>query len=198
MAGILETQNQEWSQNESRFGFQMLQKMGWSEGKGLGKNEDGSVKPIVFRRKLDSSGIGSEKKPSDVWKNGGEMSSSFSDLLSNLGSVGSEPKSTKRERQKGSQKSKSASFLERRKSGKNVKLYSRKELSEIFGSKESVFDSLATSSSSVAQVNGNDETMEKAKLKKSSRTTKSKSKTKSVKTIEKKKSSSWKAKRTKV
>lgn len=56
MAGILETQNQEWSQNESRFGFQMLQKMGWSEGKGLGKNEDGSVKPVVFRRKLDSFG----------------------------------------------------------------------------------------------------------------------------------------------
>uniref|UniRef100_A0A7S3A445 Uncharacterized protein n=1 Tax=Rhodosorus marinus TaxID=101924 RepID=A0A7S3A445_9RHOD len=145
------------------------------------------------------SGIGSEKRQSDVWKNGGELSSSFSDLLSNLGSVGSEPKSTKREKQKLSQKSKkSASFLERRKSGKNVKLYSQNDLREIFGSRESVFDSLATSSISAPQVNGNDETIEKVKAKKPSRTTKSKSKTKSVKTIEKKKSSSRKGKKTKV
>lgn len=41
-------------------GFSMLKKMGWSEGKGLGKNEVGISKPLEIIRKKDKKGIGSK------------------------------------------------------------------------------------------------------------------------------------------
>lgn len=39
------------------FGFKMLQKMGWSEGRGLGANLDGAVEHVKVSLKTDSAGI---------------------------------------------------------------------------------------------------------------------------------------------
>lgn len=38
------------------FGFKMLQKMGWSEGRGLGANLDGTVEHVKVALKSDSAG----------------------------------------------------------------------------------------------------------------------------------------------
>ena len=42
-------------------GMKMLQKMGWSQGEGLGKAGDGEVDPIKVSVKLDRKGLVSEE-----------------------------------------------------------------------------------------------------------------------------------------
>ena len=42
--------------DKSKFGYKMLQKMGWSEGKGLGVSEDGALEHIKVKMKCDTSG----------------------------------------------------------------------------------------------------------------------------------------------
>eukprot|EP00940_MAST-03C_sp_MAST-3C-sp2_P003252 g3252.t1 len=54
----MSTQNQRWANDTSAFGFRMLQKMGWSKGKGLGKNEDGATMHVIVKKKEDSQGLG--------------------------------------------------------------------------------------------------------------------------------------------
>jgi len=44
--------------DKSAFGFKMLQKMGWSEGKGLGRKEDGMTTHIRMKRRPDAVGVG--------------------------------------------------------------------------------------------------------------------------------------------
>ncbi|XP_058124538.1 angiogenic factor with G patch and FHA domains 1 isoform X3 [Anopheles coustani] len=40
-------------------GFQMLSKLGWNEGKSLGKNDDGLTEPIPLKSNVGTSGLGS-------------------------------------------------------------------------------------------------------------------------------------------
>ena len=59
-------------------GFKMLQKMGWSEGKGLGKESSGRLEPIPVSTKNDRSGLGDSmpkvsvdfksKAKADLWR----------------------------------------------------------------------------------------------------------------------------------
>lgn len=44
--------------DKAAFGFRMLAKMGWSEGKGLGKHEDGAATHIRLKRRPDALGVG--------------------------------------------------------------------------------------------------------------------------------------------
>jgi Pin2-interacting protein X1 len=55
-------QNKTWGDDKSKFGYKMLQKMGWSEGKGLGKNEDGGTDHLEMEFKTDTLGLGVTKK----------------------------------------------------------------------------------------------------------------------------------------
>lgn len=61
-----DTLNAHWKQNKGSFGFRMLQKMGWSEEKGLGKNEDGMVASVKVKRREDGLGLGMEAVKDDV------------------------------------------------------------------------------------------------------------------------------------
>ncbi|TPP56807.1 Pin2-interacting protein X1 [Fasciola gigantica] len=47
-----------WANDHSGFGQQMLKRLGWSPGKGLGKNGDGIEKPIKASAKSDRRGLG--------------------------------------------------------------------------------------------------------------------------------------------
>ena len=58
---LLDTKNQVWKDDKSRFGFKMLQKMGWKEDKGLGKNDSGSVASIKVSKREEGLGLGMEK-----------------------------------------------------------------------------------------------------------------------------------------
>ena len=52
------------------FAKRQLEQMGWSEGKGLGKNEDGIIAPIKMRCQKDSVGLGYDRTTginTDLW-----------------------------------------------------------------------------------------------------------------------------------
>ncbi len=53
-----DTQNQAWSSDKSRFGSRMLEKFGWSSGKGLGKKEDGIVEHVRVVKRSEALGLG--------------------------------------------------------------------------------------------------------------------------------------------
>ena len=43
--------------DESKFGQKLMEKMGWSKGKGLGLNQDGNVDIIRVQQKQDTVGM---------------------------------------------------------------------------------------------------------------------------------------------
>ncbi|KAI8377602.1 G-patch domain-containing protein, partial [Radiomyces spectabilis] len=75
--------NLHWSKDESKFGFKMLQKMGWAPGKGLGINEDGTRDHVKIKLKDDTLGLGANKKNTDNWLGNTDA---FSRLLADLNS----------------------------------------------------------------------------------------------------------------
>ena len=59
----------------------MLEKMGWKEGKGLGKNEDGSTAHIKVSYKIGSEGLGFAEKD-----NTADLAQEYEKVLSKLNS----------------------------------------------------------------------------------------------------------------
>jgi hypothetical protein len=70
-----------FEEEKSSFGFKMMSKMGWEEGKGLGKNEHGISSFIRAQKKQDQLGIGAKASNDDTWH---EAQGLFNDLLSRL------------------------------------------------------------------------------------------------------------------
>ena len=62
-----DTQNQAWAADKSRFGFKMLEKMGWTEGKGLGVKEEGDTAHVKIKMKSNNLGIGGAVGQNDRW-----------------------------------------------------------------------------------------------------------------------------------
>ncbi|KAL6049919.1 PIN2/TERF1-interacting telomerase inhibitor 1 isoform X1 [Balamuthia mandrillaris] len=71
-----------WANDTSKFGYKMLQRMGWSEGKGLGLNEDGQTEHIKVKKKDNTEGIGVDHAASSrAWLSN---SDAFCQILQNL------------------------------------------------------------------------------------------------------------------
>ncbi|KAG8235068.1 hypothetical protein J437_LFUL015310 [Ladona fulva] len=51
-----------WSDDKNKFGQRMLEKMGWSEGKGLGASGQGATSHVAVKLKNDSKAIPGDKK----------------------------------------------------------------------------------------------------------------------------------------
>jgi len=51
------------------FGMKMLQKYGWKEGDGLGKDRDGRSEIITTKKRIESEGIGVTQKQRYWWEN---------------------------------------------------------------------------------------------------------------------------------
>ncbi|RHZ88022.1 hypothetical protein Glove_26g105 [Diversispora epigaea] len=73
--------NVAWSNDTKKFGHQMLLKMGWEPGKGLGLDENGAQENIKLSIKKDNLGIGASKKTVDNWL---DNSTAFDELLKGL------------------------------------------------------------------------------------------------------------------
>ncbi|NXU56744.1 PINX1 inhibitor, partial [Turnix velox] len=63
----VDPQNSAWSKDDSKFGQRMLEKMGWSKGKGLGAQEQGNTEHIKVRVKNNNLGLGAAINYEDNW-----------------------------------------------------------------------------------------------------------------------------------
>lgn len=75
--------NTRWASDKSKFGYQMLTKMGWSEGAGLGQTLQGQTSHIKIKKKRNGHGIGMKTSHDDDWI---AHQDSFNALLSQLNS----------------------------------------------------------------------------------------------------------------
>ncbi|EGZ11026.1 hypothetical protein PHYSODRAFT_355318 [Phytophthora sojae] len=76
-------QNMAWAADTSKFGFKMLVKMGWSAGKGVGKNLQGQATHVKIARRSENLGVGCSLKQAEVqgWS---ETAGGFADVLKTL------------------------------------------------------------------------------------------------------------------
>ncbi|XP_026089361.1 PIN2/TERF1-interacting telomerase inhibitor 1-like isoform X1 [Carassius auratus] len=63
----VDPRNSAWSNDESKFGQKMLERMGWSKGKGLGKSEQGATEHIKVKVKNNGLGLGTTTNHEDNW-----------------------------------------------------------------------------------------------------------------------------------
>ncbi|XP_061097746.1 PIN2/TERF1-interacting telomerase inhibitor 1 [Conger conger] len=63
----VDPRNSAWSKDESKFGQKMLERMGWSKGKGLGKSEQGGTEHIKVKVKNNNLGLGTAASHEDNW-----------------------------------------------------------------------------------------------------------------------------------
>lgn len=139
MSGLLDTQNKQWAEDKTKFGYRMLEKMGWKDGKGLGLNENGATEHIRVRKKLSASGVGATTAAREQWKVPAELASGLDDVLSRLSSaatIGASVKPTSGTVASGGDGARAKGnkgFFGRRVAGKNVGAYSQTALREIFG-----------------------------------------------------------------
>uniref|UniRef100_A0A3Q1FI64 PIN2 (TERF1) interacting telomerase inhibitor 1 n=1 Tax=Acanthochromis polyacanthus TaxID=80966 RepID=A0A3Q1FI64_9TELE len=63
----VDPRNSAWSNDDSKFGQKMLERMGWSKGKGLGRTEQGSTDHIKVSVKNNNYGLGANASHEDNW-----------------------------------------------------------------------------------------------------------------------------------
>lgn len=130
------------------FGFKMMMKMGWSDGRGLGKELQGNAKHVTVSKKVDNAGLGSVK---DETGNAGwtEASASFDSVLNKLNAryggqrEAAQKKREKKDKKRGKESSKkkeggTASGLLRHPKllqSKNIRKYSAHDMQAILGIK---------------------------------------------------------------
>ncbi|XP_021342483.1 PIN2/TERF1-interacting telomerase inhibitor 1-like isoform X2 [Mizuhopecten yessoensis] len=126
-----------WSKDESKFGHKLLEKFGWSKGKGLGANEDGKVDHVKISMKNDTRGVGCSRNHEDNWI---AHQDDFNDLLSSLNQDTPE-KDTNDEKEsdkvtgleKKSKASRSRVHYQKFTKGKDLSSRSREDMACIFG-----------------------------------------------------------------
>lgn len=129
----LRAKNNAWSNDTNKFGQKMLEKMGWSAGKGLGAKENGIVEHVVAKYKNDEKGLGFEDK-NDQWT---KHEDDFNALLANLSNSESnaEVLHSGISLEDKSKKSKARIHYHKFTRGKDLSKYSEKDLANIFGKK---------------------------------------------------------------
>ncbi|KAJ2947622.1 hypothetical protein O0L34_g17423 [Tuta absoluta] len=129
----LRAKNNAWSNDATKFGQRMLEKMGWSSGKGLGAKENGMVEHVVARYKNDEKGLGFEDK-NDQWT---KHEDDFNALLANLSNGDDKeiPLHSGISLEDKSKKSKARIHYHKFTRGKDLSKYSEKDLANIFGKK---------------------------------------------------------------
>ncbi|KAI8801893.1 hypothetical protein BJ742DRAFT_835322 [Cladochytrium replicatum] len=101
----VDPQNKTWSTDKNKFGFRMLQKMGWKEGNGLGVNQQGITEHVKVKFKEDKIGVGADRNNSDNWL---ENATAYTALLESLHERTKEGSETAPQKSKESEESSSS------------------------------------------------------------------------------------------
>lgn len=127
--------------DSSNFGVRMLEKLGWSEGKGLGKREDGMSAPILPKMKQDSEGFGYAGEKDDHWT---QHDQDFNQLLKSLNGGGAPEEeegldevdlAKMKSLEEKSKNSRARVHYKKFTRGKDLSRASEKDLANIFGKK---------------------------------------------------------------
>ncbi|CAL1689335.1 unnamed protein product [Lasius platythorax] len=131
-----------WTEDSNKFGQRMLEKMGWTKGKGLGINEQGITEYLNVPYKKDTAGIGYDKN-FEIWMKHQEK---FNNFLQQLHGNENQNTSQKLEREDDSLSGQSLELKSKQSRarvhykkfthGKDINKYKPKDLANIFGQKE--------------------------------------------------------------
>mmetsp|Transcript_37153 Transcript_37153/g.54656 ORF Transcript_37153/g.54656 Transcript_37153/m.54656 type:complete len:215 (+) Transcript_37153:87-731(+) len=171
--------NSAWANDKSAFGQRMLRKMGWTDGNGLGKEQQGAVTHLRgVRRSEEALGIGAE---TDLHGSSGwtESRNNFQSVLATLqathavsnssdsssdSSSKKSKKSKKKKREKNSltlaQNKVAAGHAAKMRSAKDLSTKTNEDMAAIFGMK-------VTEYAPIKAISAGDSTAEKKKKKKS-------------------------------
>ncbi|XP_077408404.1 PIN2/TERF1-interacting telomerase inhibitor 1 isoform X1 [Vanacampus margaritifer] len=149
----VDPRNSTWSNDESKFGQKMLERMGWSKGKGLGRSEQGATDHVKVKVKNNNYGLGVNTSHEDNWI---AHQDDFNDLLAQLNNChGQNNTESQPEEQKGfsleekSKTSKKRVHYMKFAKGKDLSSRSATDLNCIFGKRaKSATDPEQESSSS--------------------------------------------------
>lgn len=137
----IDPQNKNWEKDDDKFGKKMMEKMGWTEGKGLGLRLDGEQTTIKVTKNPTTQGLGHTKKHAS--EECYQQLIQFENVLSRLNDV-KETDAKNRKKNKKIKKDKKIPIKEktaparlshRRRNIKNkqISTYSKEELREILG-----------------------------------------------------------------
>jgi hypothetical protein len=118
---LKDTLNKQWKDDKSGFGFKMLQKMGWKENTGLGKDEAGDVNYIHIKKREEALGLGCESIGNRANNNWGATAGTYANVLEALkASYGNKDSEKSKKKSSKKDKEKSAKSLKKTKEPRAV------------------------------------------------------------------------------
>ena len=93
--------NTAWTQDKKRFGYSMMQRMGWQEGQGLGSDgrKKGRAEPVKVVVKQDNKGIGATVQSANAETR--KQTMELNEVLARLARAATPPPPPKEEEQDG-------------------------------------------------------------------------------------------------
>ncbi|XP_033112905.1 PIN2/TERF1-interacting telomerase inhibitor 1-like [Anneissia japonica] len=150
--------NTSWKNDSNKFGKRLMEKMGWTDGKGLGANEDGCQDHIKVSLKNNTRGLGCTVSHEDKWI---AHQDDFNSLLANLNASHASGNTTPTETavtslEKRSKKSKKRVHYMKFTKGKDLTGYSSKDMDCIMGRRVSKSEPVTPQSQSTQNSDDSD------------------------------------------
>uniref|UniRef100_A0A1I7ZZJ4 G-patch domain-containing protein n=1 Tax=Steinernema glaseri TaxID=37863 RepID=A0A1I7ZZJ4_9BILA len=134
----VDPQNVAWKNDNEKFGKKLMEKMGWTEGKGLGSKEQGMSDNLKLKANHTAKGLGCDQDYDSTWISHHD---DFASLLANLNKnkpastekSGSDEEKTTKSLEETSKKSKSRIHYHKFTRGKDLSRFSSNDKAAVIG-----------------------------------------------------------------